>query len=301
MSSTKRRLEASEDRLAESMGHRSDAAVTRLAPTPHSTDVGRRPAPQFGRVEIQRVMPDPEQPRIAFDDDAIRRLATSLKHNGQLAPIRVRWSEAHSKWLIVAGERRWRAATLADLSTIECHFEERPLDADEVLRLQLVENLLREDLKPIEEARAFRRLMDQQGYTGKQVAAELSIPESKISRSLALLRLPDEVQAQVEDGRIAPRAAYEISRAASPAEQRRLAALAASGVAGVQQISRATRSGANRRSSRRRGVSLTFKLDNGWKVSVTRRQTASYYEVEKALSDALEEVRARIRGGVQLF
>lgn len=301
MASTKRRLAASEDRLAESMGQRSDAVVTRLAPTPRSTDVGRRPAHEFGRVEIQRVMPDPEQPRVTFDDDAIRRLAESLQLNGQLAPIRVRWSEPHGKWLIVAGERRWRAATLAGLATIECHFEERPLDEAEVLRLQLVENLLREDLRPIEEARAFRRLMDQQSCTGKQVAAELSIPESKVSRSLALLRLPDEVQAQVEEGRIAPRTAYEISRASSPAEQSRLAALAASGVAGVKEISRATHSRAKCRSSPRCGVSLTFKLDDGWNVLVSRRQTASYHEVEKALSDALEEVRARIRGRVQLF
>lgn len=301
MTTIKRRLAAAEDRLAESMGQRPEATVTRLAPSPRLTDVGRRPARDFGRVEIERVMPDPEQPRTAFDDEAIRRLAESLQHNGQLAPIRVRWSEPHGKWLIVAGERRWRAATLAGLTTIECHFEEQPLDADKVLRLQLVENLLREDLKPIEEARAFRRLMDQQGYTGKQVAAELSIPESKISRSLALLRLPDEVQAQVEEGRIAPRAAYEIARASSPAEQHRLAKLAASGAAGVKEISRATRSRAKRRPSTKRGVRLTFKLDDGWNVSVSRRQPASYHEVEQALSDALEEVRTRIRGGVQLF
>jgi len=301
MATTKQILESVDDHLAESMGDRAGPTSVQLAPTPCVADIGRRPAPQFGHIEVDRLLPDPSQPRSVFDEEAIKRLAASLQNAGQLAPIRARWSEAHGKWLIVAGERRWRAAQYAALETIECYFYQQALDDGEILRLQLVENLLRENLRPIEEARGFLRLMEQQGYNGKRLAAELSVPESKVSRSLALLKLADDVQQQVESGRIAPRVAYEISKVKSQAEQRRLASQVESGRMGVQEINRETRRSRKRGSSRQRGVHLTFPLPEGWTIAVSRRSSGNYYEVEQALVDALEEVRARIRGGVQLF
>ncbi len=301
MVSTKQILANVDDHMAESMGDRSEPTSVQLAPTPHEADIGRRPAPQFGHIEIDRLLPDPSQPRLVFDEAAIQRLAASLQNAGQLAPIRARWSESHGKWLIVAGERRWRAAKHASLETIECYFYENALDDVEILRLQLVENLLRENLRPMEEARGFQRLMRQLDYTGKQLAAELSVPESKISRSLALLRLTEDIQQQVETGQVATRTAYEISKIASPIEQRRLAALAAAGRIGVTEINQATRTKKKRSPNRKRGVRLTFPLEDGWTVTVRRRRLGNYHEVEQSLVDALEEVRARIRGGIQLY
>ena len=229
MKTTQQLLTGADEHLAESVGRREESTTVRLAPTPLESDIGRRPAPQFGRIEVDRLSPDPNQPRSTFDAEAIERLAASLKNAGQLAPIRARWSKAHKKWLIVAGERRWRAAQHAGLDAVDCYFYSDPLEENEILRLQLVENLLRENLKPIEEALGFRRLMEQQAYTGKQLAAELSVPESKVSRSLALLRLPSDIQQQIEAGDYAPRVAYEIAKLSCPATQRKLAKQAATG------------------------------------------------------------------------
>lgn len=301
MSSTRKLLDGMDDRLAESMGQRSGQALLGLAPTPQPADIGRRPAPRFGRIATDRVAPDPGQPRTQFDEGAIARLASSLKGAGQLAPIHVRWSAELQRWLIIAGERRWRAAQIAGLAEVDCCFREGPIDQSEILRLQLIENLVRENLRPIEEAKGFQRLMQTHGYTGKQVAAELSVPESKVSRSLALLRLPMDIQSQVEDGRIAPRVAYEIAKASSPDTQRRIARKAARGQLRVEEVQKLVRPKKRTRKRKASGVSLTFLTEEGWKISISRRSPGSYYEIEAALEEVLEDVKARIKAGIQIL
>jgi len=94
-------------------------------------------------------VPDPEQPRLEFSEDAIERLAQSIHGKGQLSAIRVRWSEPIQKWVIIAGERRWRATKRAGLPTIDCYFHDGELAKSEALEQQLIENCLREDLKPV--------------------------------------------------------------------------------------------------------------------------------------------------------
>ena len=183
----------------------------------------------FGTLEIDKIVPDPAQPRVEFSAEALDRLATSIREQGQLAPIRVRWSDELGQWVIVAGERRWRAAKLAGLPTIECHFHTDELSPSEVLEQQLIENLLREDLRPVEQARAFLRLIGLNHWTGKQVAEKLRIPASQVSRALALLRLPDDLQQRIDAGEIPARAAYELSKLEDVSEQRRLADRAATG------------------------------------------------------------------------
>ena len=161
MASTRSTLENIEANLLESMGSRSDTRlVPHLSPVPRPQDAGRRPIHDYGEVEIDQVVPDPDQPRSAFATESIDRLATSIRETGQLSPIRVRWSDELEKWLIIAGERRWRATKRAGLPTIQCYFHEQELSCSQVLEQQLIENLLRDDLKPIEEARAFQRLID---------------------------------------------------------------------------------------------------------------------------------------------
>lgn len=301
MSKTRRLLERLDEHLAESMGERSGQASLSLAPSPKPADIGRRPAPRFGRLAIDRVAPDPDQPRVAFEQDALERLAASLQGAGQLAPIHVRWSEDRGQWLIIAGERRWRAARHAGIEEVECCFREGPLDDGEVLRLQLVENLLRENLRPMEEARGFQRLMQMLGYNGKQVATELSVPESKISRSLALLRLPADIQSQVDEGQIAPRVAYEIAKAPTARIQRRLAREVAAGKLVLADVQDKVRRKKPTRDRQTTGVHLKFQTENGWRIAVNHRGRANYYEVEQALVEVLEDVQARIKAGIQLL
>ena len=127
------------------------------------------------RLAISQIVPDPDQPRAEFSQEALERLALSIREKGQLSPIRVRWSEELEKWTIICGERRWRAMVRAGLAEIDCYFDEGESVAfQEILEQQLIENCLREDLQPIEEAEAFASLMKLNGWTGKQVADALT-------------------------------------------------------------------------------------------------------------------------------
>lgn len=187
--------------LDESMGVRAGAdPQPSLAPVPDPRDVGRRPLRNVGRVDIGQVVPDRDQPRAEFSEEGLERLAASIRERGQLAPIRVRWSGPLGKWVIIAGERRWRATRQAGLPTIDCVFVEGELSRGELLAQQLIENLLREDLRAVEEAKAFRQLLTLNAWTGKQLADALRVPASKVTRSLALLDLPDDLQERIEAG-----------------------------------------------------------------------------------------------------
>ena len=95
-------------------------------------------------IQVDRVVPDPNQPRKEFEPESLRQLADSLAERGQLQPIRVRWDAAMESWVIIAGERRWRAAALAGLSTLIAVEATKPLTADEILEEQLIENCVRE-------------------------------------------------------------------------------------------------------------------------------------------------------------
>jgi ParB family transcriptional regulator, chromosome partitioning protein len=117
------------------------------------------------------------------------------------------------------GERRWRAAQRAGLATLSAVVTEAPLDPADRLVLQLVENCLREDLQPIEQAKAFRALIAAHGWSVRRLAEELAITHSTVVRALALLELPEAVQVQVEQGTLAPRTAYEIGRLDNPTAQ----------------------------------------------------------------------------------
>ena len=165
----------------------------------------------------------------------------SIRDKGQLSPIRVRWSDNASKWIIVAGERRWRATKRAGLTTIDCFFHEQPLSESHVLEEQLIENCLREDLQPMEEAKAFEKLMALNNWNAKQLAEAVRLHPSKVSRALSLLRLPGDIQADVGAGRIPARIAYEISKLKDATAQRDLATKARSGQLNHRQAAGAVR------------------------------------------------------------
>ena len=248
-------------------------------------------------------MPDPNQPRAEFDEASLERLAKSLKEKGQLNPIGVRWADKHGKWMIVHGERRWRAARLAGQAKIECRFEEDDTVLDHALERQLIENCLREDLKPIEEAKAFAQLMERNGWTGKQLAEELQMAPAKVSRALALLKLPEEIQTQVASENIPARTAYELSKLKPNGTQLKLAEQAARGELKHDDVTRVTRKkkAKNTGKSRRPHTKQVFYADDGWTVTVSADKRGTYDDIEVALEQALAEVRHRINNGSQLF
>jgi ParB family chromosome partitioning protein len=301
MSSTRKTLDAMSANLEESMGLRLVDLQPRLTPVPSSKDAGRRPLRQFGKVEVARVIPDPKQPRVEFSEDALDRLAQSIREKGQLSPIRVRWEAEHEKWIIISGERRWRAAQRAGLPEIECYFHENDLTSSEIMEQQLIENCLREDLQPVEEARAFAALMQLNGWTAKALAESIRVSSSRISRALALLKLPDDIQEQVNAGAVSSRSAYELSRLNNTEARNDLAAKAVAGTLTADETARAVRQRKGKPKPAPRGTRQTFVTQDGWKILVTAAKKGNYHEIEQALLEALEEVRHRIQCGHQLF
>jgi len=251
-------------------------------------------------IPTDKIQRDDDQPREEFDEAALERLAESLRTRGQLQPIRVRWDEGRGAYLLVLGERRWRAATMAGIATMSCIVHDGPVESPELLALQLVENALREDLKPVEQAKAYRRLMDAHGWSGNQLARELSVDQAAVSRTLALLSLPATVQAQVEAGELAPRTAYEISKLPDPDAQVELADQAvASGITRdqVQATVKARKLG---KAKAEPGAKREYKYPDGAKVTVTlppgMAGTAAYLEMlRRAVKDTQAEARAATR------
>jgi ParB family chromosome partitioning protein len=297
MVSTRAALEQIGDNLSESMGVRDVETRPKLSPVASPKDIGRRPLRSFGRVTMDMVVPDPQQPRTEFSDEAIQHLAESIRTKGQLHPIRVRWSTERNKWLIISGERRWRATQAAGLGTIDCFFQQGEISASEILEQSLVENLLREDLKPMEQAQAFSELMDLNEWNGKQVAEALNVSASKVSRALALLDLPQEVQQRVNDGHLAARSAYELSKLPNESTQRLLADQATSGKLTHAQAKTAVAQRKGRAAPKKRGFKQSFFADNDIKVTASAPKKVTYDDLEIALSQALEEVRHYIEQG----
>lgn len=301
MASTRSTLEAVADNLAESVGVRSTNTQPRLSPVSSPEDAGRRPLRNFGRIDVGQVMADPSQPRETFSEESIERLAKSIQEKGQLSPIRVRWSDEHRKWMILTGERRWRASLRAGLPTIECYFHEGELAPSEILEQQLIENCLREDLCPTEEAKAFQTLMELNGWNQKKLATALRVSETRVTRVLSLLKLPQEVRDDLDSGKISARAAYEISKLPNPTAQRKLAHRASKGTWTCNQTTKAVRTRRGKARPKPPGTHLSFLTEDGWKIVVSAKRKAVYEEVEQALSETLEEVRHRIRNRVQIF
>ena len=149
-------------------------------------------------IALNELDPNPEQPRRAFDREALETLAESIRQSGVLQPLLV--TPEGARYRIVAGERRFRAARMAGLQTEPCVVRE--MDERERMEAALIENLQREDLNPIEEANGIRALMDECGYTQETAAQRVGRSRPAVANLLRLLNLPEDIQALVESGEI---------------------------------------------------------------------------------------------------
>ena len=155
------------------------------------------PEAELRELPVELIAPNPDQPRKRFDEDALQALATSLQERGVLQPVLVR-PVAGGTYELVAGERRWRAATAAGIEHIPAIVQER--DDAATLEAALVENMAREDLNPAEEARAVAALVEELGLTREEVGRRVGRSRVAVSNLLRLLDLPDEVIELLEDG-----------------------------------------------------------------------------------------------------
>ena len=149
-------------------------------------------------LPLREIEPDPAQPRKQFDDDALNQLADSITENGLLQPIAVRPKKLGTGYIIIAGERRWRAARLAGLDEVPVIIKD--VSDEQAAALALIENLQREDLNPIEVAEGCHQLIEKYGLTQEKAAKKLGKSRSSVTNSLRLLALPQEVRHKVSEG-----------------------------------------------------------------------------------------------------
>lgn len=248
------------------------------------------------RIPIDRIAPDPDQPRKEFDPVELGYLAKSLREEGQIQPIRVRWDDSLGKWKIIAGERRYRAAGLAGLATLDAVEDKAERSASSTLALQMIENCLREDLKPIEQARAYQALMQSNDWTGQEVADALKTSKATVYRVLSLLKLPEDVQARVDDGELPSAVASDIAALDDHEEQREVVAkVVKDGLnrSEAREVVRSIKGGTRRPSSR----NWSHTSPAGIKVTVAKpSDEASEEDVLEALKGALAAYRKSRRG-----
>ncbi len=170
-------------------------------------------------VDIDLIAPNEKQPRVHGDEAKLDELARSIKENGVIQPILVqRIGDLHR---IIAGERRWRAAQRAGLLKVPVVVRDMPADADQqLLQLALVENIQRENLNPIDEAAAYQRLADEFGLTHDQIAAAVGKDRSSVANYVRLLKLAEEVRADLASGALAMGHARALLGLSDPALQR---------------------------------------------------------------------------------
>jgi len=172
-----------------------------MADVSPDASVGGPKGPAGQKVAVENIVPNPDQPRRVFEAAALEELAESLRTKGVIQPIIVRVApQDSSKYEIVAGERRWRAAQMAQLH--EVPIVVRDFSDTEVLEVAIIENIQRADLNPVDEAAGYRQLMDKFGHTQEQLAKELGKSRSHIANQMRLLNLPDDVLAWLSEGKL---------------------------------------------------------------------------------------------------
>ena len=186
-----------------------------LLSSDRTIDLGSEPS----EVELESIVPGSMQPRTHFDEASLESLAESIRSHGVVQPLLVR--RRGEGYELIAGERRWRAAKLAGLSRVPVIVKEVP--DDQLLEIALIENIQRENLNAIEEAQAYKKLIETVGLTQEALASRVGRDRSYITNYLRLLRLPDDLQQLVIDGRLSTGHARTILALTHADLQRRVA------------------------------------------------------------------------------
>lgn len=193
-------------------------------------------------IDINKIKPNPNQPRKNFDQDALNELAASIKVHGIVQPI-VLNRQPDGQYLIIAGERRWRAANICGLKTVPAVIKN--YTDKQIKEISIIENLQREDLNPIEAARAIKELMDEYGLTQETVSDRIGKSRSNVANTLRLLSLYPDVMEMVEKGKISSGHARCLVVIEDPKEQIRLAQMVVSKNLSVRDLEKAVKAYTN--------------------------------------------------------
>lgn len=256
-------------------------------------------ARQVVPIPLNELLVDPSQPRKTFLADEIARLAASIRARGVLQPLRVSRDESRQRWVILTGEGRYRAAQLAGLETVPCLPVEGELSEIDRLADQLIENSVRHDVPPMEEALGLSRLKTLEGCTSKALAEKYGFSPSAITRAEALVSLPPKIRDMVGDGpgQVPPSAAYEISRLDDPDAQLKLAHAVAGRQITRDQVAEAVRSRVGKRNVRPKASRLACKLDDGVSLTVSSGGPLTWDELFAALDRVRKEAKKLYDGG----
>jgi ParB family chromosome partitioning protein len=194
--------------------------------------------PELRQIPVELIEPNPHQPRRRFEEEPLLALADSLRERGLLQPVLVR-PVAGGTYRLIAGERRWRAAQIAGVETVPAMV--RAHDDAESIELALIENMAREDLNPVEEARACAMLVEELGMTREDIGRRVGRSRVAVSNLMRLLDLPDEVLELLETGVLSEGHGRALLMAADHADRRRLAREAVSEGWTVREVERQAR------------------------------------------------------------
>ncbi|MBA3307797.1 MAG: ParB/RepB/Spo0J family partition protein [Chloroflexi bacterium] len=189
--------------------------ISLLSPDPHG-----KGHTSVRTVPLDRIDPNPQQPRMTFDEDTLLELAASITEHGVLQPILIRPGD-EGRYQLVAGERRWRAARIAGLRDIPALIEE--IDDDTALEISIIENLQREDLSPLDEALMYERMTTDHGYSLRRLAQKLGKDKGYIENRLRLADAPAEIKQLVSLRKDTLSHAYELLKVEDPKKRRKLA------------------------------------------------------------------------------
>ena len=300
------------DRPAKGLGMGLQALLGEAAhpaPTPAAASGEAAPGSRGGvrEIELARIRPNPAQPRIKFDEDALDELADSIRQRGVLQPILLR--PHGDDYLIIAGERRWRAAQRARLHSIPAIVRE--IDESTTAELALIENIQRQDLNPLEEAEGYRQLVKTHGHTQDDVGRIVHKSRSHVANLLRLLELPEFVRQSLLQGDISMGHARAVATAPDPSELTRQVIAKGLSVRQAEEWARRERSrpGAgsfNARASERNAkkhadadlVALERQLGDilGLKVQVTHKGQGGTVTLHYSSLDQLDMICQRLSG-----
>jgi len=226
-------------------------------------------------VPVEYLQPNPFQPRHRFDDVEMQALVESVRDKGILQPILVRRIEGEaSKYQIIAGERRWRAAQAAKLHNVPIVI--RDFSDEDALEIALVENLQRQDLTPIEEAQGYKRLMDEFTLTQEKVAKKVGKSRSHVANMMRLLALPEEVREMLDDGRLSAGHARALVSADEPLSLARQIVAGGFNVRQAEKLSRRQKGGPIRRKKEEKDAD-TLALEGDLSAALGLKVTIHYH------------------------
>ncbi len=243
-------------------------------------------------IPVDQIVPNPNQPRSVINDDTIADLASSIKTKGILQPLIVKKKD--KQYQIIAGERRYRAAMLAGLKEVPAII--RDADERESLELALIENLLREDLNPLEVAVVYEKFVEEFGYTHEDVAKRVGVDRSSVSNALRLLKLPEWIKTLMREGKLTQGHGRVLVSLKNEREQKRFADRVVKQGASVRDLERAARKKTAHKIGQFAAVEEDLRKSLQTKVNITFRKKKGKIIIEFYSEEDLERIAELITG-----